>query len=57
MFVEIGYGNMIKFNCDRTGHIIVSGDIQSGIGDHVLKFEFLTDHTIFPEFIKELKRL
>ncbi len=48
---------MIKFNCDRTGHIIVSGDIQSGIGDHVLKFEFLTDHTIFPEFIKELKRL
>ena len=56
-FVEIGVGNTIEFKCDRTGHIMVSGDIRSGIGDHALKFEFLTDQTVFPEFIRELKRL
>ena len=56
-FVEIGYGNTIKFDCDRTGHIIVSGDIRDGIGDHALKFEFLTDQTVFPDFIRELKLL
>ncbi len=56
-FVEIGYGNKIKFNCDRSGHIKVSGDIQGDAGSHILKFEFMTDQTVFPEFIKELKSL
>lgn len=56
-FFEIGYGNKIEFNCDRTGHIKVSGDIQGDVGSHILKFEFMTDQTVFPEFIKELKSL
>ena len=56
-FVEIGYGNKIEFNCDRSGHIKVSGDIQRDAGSHILKFEFMTDQTVFPEFIKELKSL
>ncbi len=46
-FIEIGYGNKIEFNCDRKGHIKVSGDIQGDIGSHILKFEFLTDQTVF----------
>ena len=56
-FVEIGYGNKLAFNCDRSGHIKVSGDIQGDAGSHMLKFEFMTDQTVFPQFIKELKSL
>ncbi len=56
-FIEIGYGNKIVFNCDKTGHIKVSGDIQGDVGRHILKFEFMTDRTVFPKFIKELKNL
>ena len=56
-FVEIGYGNKIEFICDRSGHIKVSGDIQGDAGSHILKFEFMADQTVFPEFIKELKSL
>ncbi len=56
-FCEIGYGNTIQFKCDRTGHIEVSGEIQGDAGSHVLKFEFITDQTVFPKFINELKNL
>ncbi len=56
-FVEIGYGNKIEFDCGRSGHIKVSGDIQGDAGSHILKFEFMADQTVFPEFIKELKNL
>ena len=56
-FVEIGYGNKVEFNCDGSGHIKISGDIQGDAGSHILKFEFMTDQTVFPEFIKELKSL
>ena len=56
-FVEIGYGNKIEFNCDSSGHIKVFGDIQRDAGSHILKFEFMTDQTVFPPFIKELKSL
>ena len=56
-FVEIGYGNKLEFNCDRTGHIMVSGDIKGDVCSHILKFEFLTDQTVFPKFINELKSL
>ena len=56
-FVEIGYGNKIEFDCDKSGHIKVSGDIQGDAGSHILKFEFMTDQTVFPQFIKELKSL
>lgn len=56
-FIEICSGNKIAFHCDRTGHIKVSGDIRGDVGSHILKFEFMTDQTAFPKFIKELKRL
>lgn len=56
-FCEIGYGNTIQFKCDRAGHIEVSGEIQGDAGRHVLKFEFMTDQTVFPKFINELKCL
>ena len=56
-FCEIGYGNTIEFKCDRAGHIEVSGEIQGDAGSHVLKFEFMTDQTVFPQFINELKGL
>lgn len=56
-FCEIGYGNTIQFKCDRTGHIEVFGEIQGAAGSHILKFEFMTDQTVFPQFINELKNL
>ena len=56
-FVEIGVRNTIKFNCDRTGHILVFGELRSATGGHALKFEFPTDQTAFPDFIRGLKRL
>ncbi len=56
-FCEIGYGNTIQFKCDRTGHIEVFGEIQGDAGSHILKFEFMTDQTVFPQFINELKSL
>ena len=57
VFCEIGYGNTIDFKCDKNGHIKVSGEIQGDAGSHVLKFEFMTDQTVFPQFINELKDL
>lgn len=54
-FCEIGYGNRIQFQCDKTGHIEVFGEIQGNAGSHILKFEFMTDQTVFPKFINELK--
>ena len=54
---EIGYGNIIQLKCDRTGHIEVLGEIQGNSGSHVLKFEFMTDQTVYPQFINELKCL
>lgn len=56
-FCEIGYGNTIQFECDRTGHIEVLGEIQGNAGSNVLKFEFMTDQTVYPQFINELKSL
>ena len=56
-FCEIGYGNTIQFKCDSTGHIEVFGKIQGDAGSHILKFEFMTDQTVFPQFINELKSL
>ena len=56
-FCEIGYGNTVQFKCDRTGHIKVFGEIQGDAGSHILKFEFMTDQTVFPQFISALKRL
>ena len=56
-FCEIGYGNTIEFKIDRTGHIEVSGEIRGDAGSHRLKFEFMTDQTVFPKFINELKSL
>ncbi len=57
IFCEICYGNEIEFKCDRTGHIEVSGEIQGDAGGHVLKFRFMTDQTVFPKFINDLKSL
>ena len=56
-FCEIAYGNTIQFKGNKTGHIEVLGEIQGDAGSHVLKFEFLTDQTVFPRFIKQLKSL
>lgn len=56
-FVEIGYGNNINFVCDKTGHIKVSGEIYGDAMSHRLKFEFMTDQTVFPPFINALKNL
>lgn len=56
-FCEIGYGNTIQFECDRTGHIEVFGEIRDNVGSNVLKFSFMTDQTVFPKFINELKGL
>ena len=56
-FCEIGYGNTIQFKCDKTGHVEVFGEIQDDAGSHILKFEFMTDQTVFPKFINELKSL
>lgn len=56
-FCEFGYGSKIDFEGDRTGHIEVFGEIRGNAGTHVLKFEFMTDQTVFPKFIKQLKNL
>ena len=56
-FCEIGYGNTIHFKCDRAGHIEVLGEIQGDARSHVLKFEFMTDQTVYSQFINELKSL
>jgi len=55
--IEICVGNHIEFVCDRTGHIIISGEIGSDAGSHFLKFEFRTDQTALQPFIRELKKL
>ena len=56
-FIEIGYGNKIVFVCDKIGHIKVYGEIRGDSGKQFLKFEFMTDQTVFSSFIKELKSL
>ncbi|MBR3267647.1 MAG: hypothetical protein IKI58_02810 [Oscillospiraceae bacterium] len=56
-FVEIGFGNEIRFECDSTGHIKVSGELNRYAGEQFLRYHFMTDQTVFPAFIRELKRL
>ena len=56
-FVEICFGNKLSFKCDKTGHINVSGELKDSEGCCCLKFEFMTDQTVFPDFINTLKLL
>ena len=55
---EIGVGQRIFFKGDGQGHISVSGTIHSdNVISQSLTFEFVTDQTVFPSFIAQLKEL
>ena len=55
---EIGVGQQIHFEGDGLGHITVRGTINSdGVHSQSLSFEFVTDQTVFPPFISQLKEL
>lgn len=55
---EIGVGQQIHFEGDGQGHITVSGTISSdGVHPQSLSFEFVTDQTVYTDFIKQLQML
>ena len=56
-FTEISTGQTVDFACDSTGHIRVSGELTCDADDQRLRFHFMTDQTVFPAFIRELKSL
>ena len=56
-FEEYGYGSTITFSGDGMGHIKVSGVIYGEHRSQSLLFEFMTDQTVYPSFIKELRNL
>ncbi len=58
VFQEIGTGQRIFFKGDGQGHITVSGTISSdGVHPQSLSFEFVTDQTVYTDFIKQLQML
>lgn len=58
---EIGHGSKVNFKSDGRGHIEISGKIYGEISgsarEQVLEFCFDADQTVFPRFIRDLKRL
>ncbi len=54
---EICFGSTIHFDGDGLGHVQVSGLIYGGATSHSLQFEFRTDQTVYPAFIKQLQSL
>lgn len=54
---EISTGRTVHFACDSTGHIRVSGELICDADVQSLRFHFMTDQTVFPAFIRELKCL
>ena len=57
VFRELSYDSIIRFVGDGCGHITVSGTIYGDAKIQSLCFEFMTDQTVYPSFIDELKRL
>lgn len=57
MFNDICYGSNVKFEADKTGHIMVSGEIFGEAMEHSLKFSFTTDQFVLKQFISELENM
>jgi len=57
VFRELAYDSTIRFTGDGCGHITVSGTIYGDAKIQSLQFEFMTDQTVYPSFISDLKRL
>ena len=57
MFNEIRYGSSVKFEADKIGHIIVSGEIFGKAMEHSLKFSFMIDQSVLNKFISELQNM
>ena len=51
---DICYGSYIEFNMDKTGHLLISGEIYGDARIHSLKFEFLSDQTALRSFNNSL---
>lgn len=54
---EICYGSEVKFEADKIGHILVSGEIFGRTMGHSMKFMFTIDQTALMPFIEQLKVL
>ncbi len=56
---EVWNGSTVTFSGDGCGHITVSGVLAEDRTDsaHSLKFRFLTDQTVYPQFIRAMKSL
>lgn len=57
MLNDICYGSNVKFEADKTGHIMVSGEIFGEAMEHSLKFSFTTDQFVLKQFISELENM
>lgn len=57
MFNEICYGSNVKFEADKTGHIMVSGEIFGKAMEHSLKFSFMIDQSVLDKFVSELQNI
>lgn len=49
--------SFLDFSIDKYGHVAVSGQVGGSQEDHYMRFQFVTDQTVLPEFIKELKEI
>ncbi len=56
-FNDICYGSSVKFEADKTGHIMVSGEIFGKALEHSLKFSFVADQFVLKQFISELQNM
>lgn len=54
---DICYGSSVKFEADKTGHIVVEGRIFGEAMIHSLEFSFDADQTVLNRFILELQEL
>lgn len=54
---DICYGSCINFEMNKTGHLIIKGDIYGCAMVHSLKFEFFADQTSLKDFATALKKI
>lgn len=57
MLNDICYGSNVRFETDKTGHIVISGEIFGEAMEHSMKFSFVTDQFVLKQFITELQNI
>ncbi len=56
-FRDIEWGNWLKFQMDRTGHVTVTGRLYGGMSMQTLEFHFRTDQSALQPFLQQMRQV